>query len=177
MRVEYGVRGISSLLKVSFIEQASVRITIFLLNFPTLPDSVPLHFNLWETPYTHFMSMQNLPLSEGKLVDSTTIIYPQNPKLKIHKNSFPWTWHISFPFIVVFSLHIIMVSLNFPWQGAIHPFRLHLRCVWAANSALLVSFYQHAKRNNLKLCYTTFHLNLSLLYEQFLWLPTRYTIF
>ena len=82
MRVEYGVRGISSLLKVSFIEQASVRITIFLLNFPTLPDSVPLHFNLWETPYTHFMSMQNLPLSVGKLIDCTTILYPSKAQIK-----------------------------------------------------------------------------------------------
>ena len=90
----------------------------------------------------------------GKLIDCTTIFIPQKPKLKNHKNSFPWIWHITFPFIVVFSLHIIMVSLNFPWQGVTHPFRLPLRCVWAANSALLVSFYQHAKRNNLKLCYT-----------------------
>ena len=81
MRVEYRVGGISSLLKVSLVEQASVRISTFLLNFPTLPDSAPLHFNLWELPYTHFMSMQNLPLSVGKLIDCTTILYPSKAQI------------------------------------------------------------------------------------------------
>ena len=177
MRVEYRVGGISSHPKSQSGWAGLSENQHFPLKLPNPPwlsstALQPLGNSLYSFHvYAKFTTLW------GKLIDCTTIFIPQKPKLKNHKNSFPWIWHITFPFIVVFSLHIIMVSLNFPRHVLIQPFRLHLRCVSAANSALMIPLYQHAKRNNLKLCYTTFHLKLSLLYEQFLQLLTRYILF
>ena len=76
-----------SILTISFISEAKVRIIAFLkdslLNYPTLPDLVTLDFRLWENSYTPFISTQNLTFSvEMRLTGCLKILYSSKAQIK-----------------------------------------------------------------------------------------------